>query len=318
MLTACASDKKPKSEPDGMPEEIVRTDVPAEPIDIPEPAPETEPAQPSEIIPEAEPVQPQEWSFRDVHGKEYTVELHGDWPMQPYDSTLFQHDGYYVNYEDEVYISRCGVDVSSYQKSVDWQAVAAAGYSFAIVRIGFRGYGAAGTLKEDRYATANIHGAMEQGLDVGVYLFAQAVSEAEAVEEAEFVLAILAREGITPENLALPIVYDPETIDKETARTKDVTGEQLTKNALAFCKTIREAGYQPMVYSNMLWEAYNLDLGALAGEEIPIWYADYEEIPQTPYAYVMWQYSERARVPGIRGGVDTDIQLIPRKQITIE
>lgn len=256
------------------------------------------------------PEEPVDFLFRDVHGVEYSVELHPDWPYHEYDNTRYAHDGYKVSYEDENYTYRLGVDVSSYQKEIDWKQVAGDGYSFAIVRIGFRGYGSVGNIVEDKYGVANLHNAMAAGLDCGVYFFAQAISVEEAVEEAEFVLGILSREGVGPEQLTMPIVYDPETIDKPDARTKDMTGEQLTANALAFCATIQAAGYQPMVYSNMLWEAYNLDLGQLSQAGIPIWYADYEDVPQTPYDYVMWQYSERSRVDGIKGGMDTNIQLI--------
>ncbi len=63
-----------------------------------------------------------------------------------------------------------------------------------------------------------------------------------------------------------------------------------------------------MVYSNMLWEAYELDLKEL--KDIPVWYADYEPLPQTPYDFIMWQYSNEGKVNGISGVCDLDIQLI--------
>ena len=87
-----------------------------------------------------------------------------------------------------------------------------------------------------------------------------------------------------------------------------MTGEQFTKNTLAFCERIEEAGYEAMVYSNMLWEAYQFDLKQLS--EYPIWYADYEELPQTPYRFSFWQYTNTGRVDGVTGDVDLDIQLI--------
>jgi GH25 family lysozyme M1 (1,4-beta-N-acetylmuramidase) len=62
-----------------------------------------------------------------------------------------------------------------------------------------------------------------------------------------------------------------------------------------------------MIYCNMLWEAYKLDLGEL--NDYPVWYADYEKLPQTPYAFTFWQYSESAHVDGIPEAVDTDIWL---------
>ncbi len=109
--------------------------------------------------------------------------------------------------------------------------------------------------------------------------------------------------------MKLPVVFDPESIRKDDARTDGISGEQFTKNTRVFCDAIREAGFQPMIYSNMLWEAYMLDLKELS--DIPVWYADYETVPQTPYDFVMWQYSESIHVPGIPGNMDGNILLIP-------
>ena len=140
------------------------------------------------------------------------------------------------------------------------------------------------------------------GIDVGVYFFSQAVNEEEAKEEADFVL-----EHLKGQEFQMPVVYDPEHILEDEARTDGVTGEQFTQNAKVFCKEIEKAGYDAMIYSNMLWEAYELDLEKLL--DYPVWYADYEELPQTPYRFSMWQYSSTGSVPGIEGNVDLNIQL---------
>lgn len=138
---------------------------------------------------------------------------------------------------------------------------------------------------------------------MGVYFFSQAVNEEEAKEEADFVL-----EHLKGKELQMPVVYDPEHILEDEARTDGVTGEQFTQNAKVFCKEIEEAGYDAMIYSNMLWEAYELDLKVL--EEYPIWYADYELKPQTPYRFEFWQYTNQGAVDGIEGETDLNIQLI--------
>ena len=65
-----------------------------------------------------------------------------------------------------------------------------------------------------------------------------------------------------------------------------------------------------MIYSNMVWEADLYDLGKL--QSYPVWYADYEQIPQTPYAFRFWQYSEKGTVDGISGDVDLDVEFIRR------
>lgn len=140
------------------------------------------------------------------------------------------------------------------------------------------------------------------GIDVSHY---QGEIEWEKVKNSgiEFVI-----EHLQPYDLQLPVAYDPETILHDEARTDDVTGEQFTKNTVAFCETIENAGYDSMVYCNMLWQAYELDLKAIAN--YPIWYADYESKPQTPYHFEYWQYSNEGRVDGIQGNVDLNIQMI--------
>ncbi len=206
--------------------------------------------------------------------------------------------------DSENFTTRLGIDVSRYQGTIDWEKVKAQGYDFCFLRIGYRGYGESGTLNEDPKFEEYYAAASEAGFNVGVYFFAQAVNEEEAREEAEFVLRLLGKR-----KLQLPVIYDPESIPGSNARTDGVTGEQFTKNTLAFCKEIRKSGYEAGVYANMLWEAGQLDLSQLEG--IPIWYADYEPQPQTPYRFTWWQYSDEGDVDGISGPVDLNIWMIP-------
>ena len=218
--------------------------------------------------------------FVDAHGECYTVEINEAVAKNPYDNALFAKTENKISYEDDKYTSRLGVDVSVFQGDIDWEQVKAAGYEFAILRIGYRGYGEEGTLNADEKFEQNLKNARKAGMDVGVYFFSQAVNE----EESDFVL-----EHLKGQELQMPVVYDPEHILEDEARTDGVTGEQFTQNAKVFCKAIEEAGYDAMIYSNMLWEAYELDLEKLS--DYPVWYADYEELPQPPYRFSMWQYS---------------------------
>ncbi len=209
----------------------------------------------------------------------------------------------FLTYKDDTYRSRMGIDVSYHQGNIDWQQVKETGIEFVFVRIGYRGYGEAGNIKADDNALSYIEGAKENGLDVGVYFYSQAINEEEAVEEAEFVLKQL--NGM---ELELPIVYDPEHVLDDEARTDDVSGEQFTKNAVAFLNRIKESGYEPAIYANMLWEAFELDLTKLA--DYDIWYADYEPLPQTPYNFRYWQYSNTGNVSGIQGEVDLNLEFV--------
>lgn len=192
-----------------------------------------------------------------------------------------------------------GVDVSSYQGQVDWQAVREAGFTFAIIRVAGRGYGFEGKLYDDLLAQQNYEGAKEAGLKVGAYFFSQAVSPAEAVEEAEYLL-----EKTAGWELDLPMVYDWEYIS-ETARTAHISARNLTDCILAFCQRIEEAGHEAMVYFNT-----NQSMDMFYIEEVtqyPFWLAMYSDWMTYPYKIHMWQYTNAGSVPGIAGNVDINL-----------
>ncbi len=284
----------------------------AEVIEIPETVktgaekPETEETETE--IPETEKTEPEVtdlslFRFVDVFGEEYETTIKDDVPKHDYKNECFAREGDVLKYEDEHYSSRLGIDVSRHQGQIDWERVREQGVEFAFLRIGYRGYGEEGKIRLDERFYENLEGAQGAGIDVGVYFFSQAVNEEEALEEAGFVL-----DALNGCELQLPVVYDPESILDDVARTDDVSGEQFTKNTVVFCDTIKENGYEPMIYSNMLWEAFKFDLGRLT--DIPVWYADYEAFPQTPYHFVFWQYTNEGHMEGIEGEMDYDIQLV--------
>lgn len=239
--------------------------------------------------------------FRDVFGEEYETVINPAVAPNEYNKEAFSLDGPNMTYADGDYM--LGIDVSHHQGNIDWNAVKSEGYDFAILRIGYRGYGETGSLNADKKFETYYNQAKAAGLKIGVYFFAQAINEEEAKEEAQFVIDIL--DG---RQLDLPVVYDPESILDDEARTDNVSGEQFTKNTRMFCETILENGYEPMIYANMLWEAFELDLSQLT--DYPLWYADYEPVPQTPYAFKCWQYSNTSKVKGIDGEVDLDIWIL--------
>lgn len=244
--------------------------------------------------------EPETLLFRDVYGEEYTTEISPNVPKNPYQNDRFRHEGQNLFYDDTRYDCLHGVDVSHHQGYIDWSAVKNQGYDFAILRIGYRGYGAEGTLNPDTEFTRNLANAKSAGLLVGVYFFSQAIDTDEAKDEAEYVLRLLSGQEID-----LPVVYDPESILDDDARTDNVTKEQFTENSIAFCETIKAAGYETMIYANMLWEAFQLDMEQLTA--YPFWYADYEALPQTPYDFLFWQYSNEGQVDGISGQADLNI-----------
>lgn len=194
-----------------------------------------------------------------------------------------------------------GIDVSAFQGDIDWEKVSASGIRFAMIRLGYRGYGKKGTLVEDEFVNDNLTGAKEAGLAVGAYFFSQATSIQEVDEEIGFMLEIL---GDT--ELDMPIVFDWEYIS-DTARTANMDARTLTDLTLHFCKTMEQKGYEPMVYFNWNQSSRLLFLHEL--EAYPFWLALYTDRMNYPFKVEMWQYTAAGRVPGIAGDVDINVYM---------
>ena len=215
----------------------------------------------------------------------------------PYGQLDFQYEGRYLGCIKAGTIP--GVDVSYYQGDIDWEKVKESGIEFAMIRLGYRGYGEEGKLVEDKLAFRNIEGALDAGLQVGIYFFSQAITVEEAVEEAEFVL-----ERIEKYHITMPVVYDWEYISAE-ARTANMDRRTLTDCYMAFCDKITEAGYTPMAYFNTYQSRQLMNLYEL--EDYPFWLALYSDRMTYPYRVEMWQYTDSGRVPGIEGNVDINL-----------
>lgn len=201
-----------------------------------------------------------------------------------------------------------GVDVSSHQGEIDWKAVAEDGIQFAMVRLGFRGY-SEGSLNLDECFRKNLRGAAKNGLAVGVYFFSQAISVAEAEEEADFVLKAL--DGAS---LSLPVVFDWEVIDPEEAgeagaRTDETDQQTVTACALAFLEKLQTAGYQGAVYCGKYTGYFSYDIAQL--QDTYLWFASYDQgWPDYYYALDLWQYTSTGSVSGIQGDVDLDMAFV--------
>lgn len=237
-----------------------------------------------------------------VAGKETESSTEGT-TLPPPPANIFDPEDF--GYGEDGYLtcltgpSERGVDVSSYQGQVDWQAVRDAGFTFAIIRVAGRGYGSTGNLYDDALAQQNYEGAKAAGMKVGAYFFSQAVSPEEAVEEAEYLL-----EKTKDWEMELPVVYDWEYIS-ETARTANVDPRTLTDCMLAFCKRIEEGGRDAMVYFNTEQSMIMFNIEEVT--EYPFWLAMYSDWMTYPYKIHMWQYTNKGKVPGIQGNVDINL-----------
>lgn len=192
-----------------------------------------------------------------------------------------------------------GIDVSTFQGEIDWVQVKEAGIEFAMIRVGFRGYGSTGSLNEDARAKQNYAGATEAGIKVGVYFFSQAITPEEAKEEAEYVLEL-----IKDWQVDMPVVFDWECL-ADDYRTIDVDSRTLTDCAKAFCNTVEAAGYDSMIYFNPEQSRYAMNLEELV--DYGFWLAMYSEYMTYEYKIDMWQYTKTGSVPGISGNVDINL-----------
>lgn len=218
-------------------------------------------------------------------------------PPNPYHSDDYYYRGDLLHCAASP-VSRAGIDVSQHQKEIDWQAVADAGIDFAIIRAGYRGY-TEGDIFTDSYAIQNIEGALDAGLDVGIYFFSQATSAHEAKEEADYLLDI-----IRGYDIRYPVYYDWEGIVSD-ARTDEVSGEEMTAFAIAFCERIENAGYTAGVYFNQSYGLRRFDLRKLHDYEF--WLAEYHDTQSFPYEVQLWQYDSEATLPGIETTVDLNL-----------
>ena len=206
----------------------------------------------------------------------------------------FGYDGDYLTCLTEE--SLLGIDVSSFQKKIDWKKVADAGVEFVMIRVGFRGYGEKGVLCEDSYAQANYQGAKEAGLKIGGYFFSQATTVAEAIEEADYV------KKLTEDwEMDMPFGFDWECHTQDY-RTADVDARTLTDCTLAFCQAMDR---DVILYANpdqspkeMLWEEVS---------QYGLWLGDYGGSPKEPETLTMWQYTNEGCIPGIQGNVDINL-----------
>lgn len=200
-------------------------------------------------------------------------------------------------------VIRCGIDVSSYQGNIDWAAVADAGIEFAFIRAGYRGWGTA-KLVDDSYMAKNIEGALVNGIQVGIYVYSQATTAAEAEEEAQFIL-----DRIDGYEITLPLVIDYEYAEQNGRYVGYLYDAKLSKDDAtavcnAFCDKVTAAGYQAAVYANMSMLNNHLNAAQLTGT---IWLAHYATSTTYTGDYDFWQCTSSGSINGVPSeNVDLD------------
>jgi lysozyme len=239
---------------------------------------------------------PQYSGWRTENGKTYYYDQNTHQPVtgiQSIDNKLYYFDASGVQQP-----ATFGIDVSKYQSSIDWDKVKTAGVEFAIIRIGYRGYGS-GALVQDPKFEEHFTNARNAGLRVGIYCFSQAVNENEAREEAQACVYVL-----NGRQLDYPIYFDTEASGAGNGRADGLGVEDRTKCAVAFCEEVKALGYKPGVYASTTWFRKRLDMSQLSNYYI--WNAHYN-VASSPIACNMWQGTCTARIPGYGGQIDVNI-----------
>ena len=187
-----------------------------------------------------------------------------------------------------------GVDVSEFNGTINWGALKSAGVDFAIVRVAAR-LSASGAMKADPYWQANIQGALNAGIKVGAYVFSQAITEAEAVEEANYGMNLL---GSFRTSMELPLYIDYEYANG-AGRLKNANLSADAHQAIcnAFCRTVKAGGYKPGIYANVTMLSSEMR-PASCEEGTTYWLARYSNTAGYSGAYNIWQYSSRAQITG--------------------
>ncbi len=208
----------------------------------------------------------------------------------------------YTFSSDGVRSGTIGIDVSKYQKNINWTKIKNAGINFVIIRCGYRGYGS-GVLVQDEMFVSHITGAKAAGLRVGIYFFSQAINEAEAVEEASMAVGLAKKYGIN-----MPIAIDSEYANGGKGRADGLSKSERTAVTRAFCDTVKSAGYTPMVYASKSWFSNHLDVSKLSSYRI--WVAHYAEKCGYTGNYHIWQHTDKGKVDGYSGYLDMNISSI--------
>lgn len=194
--------------------------------------------------------------------------------------------------------AKLGIDVSKWNKTIDWDEVKDAGIEFAIIRCGYRG-ASSGALILDPMYEKNIRGAIEAEIPVGVYFFTQAVDEVEAVEEASAVISLIEEYDVD-----YPVFLDSESTGG-TGRADGLETDERTKIHKAFLETIAAAGYETGIYGSRNWLNDQVDMEELSSYKT--WLAEYAEVPEYDGYYHMWQYTSKGTVDGIDTNVDLNL-----------
>lgn len=220
-----------------------------------------------------------------------TVQVADTVPVYTDTSARTQFGDFAAKYADED--RSFGIDVSTWQGDIDFEAVKKAGCDFVIIRIG---YSIDGEVTIDDKFDQNFERAKAAGLRVGIYLYSYDNSEEKVRASADWII-----EKLGGETLDLPIAFDWE--DFGYFQTYKMSFTDLNNLYLDFEDQLSTAGYECMLYGSLnylekVWEHT---------EETEVWLAHYTDETDYEKSYMIWQQSSTGNIDGINGDVDFDI-----------
>ncbi len=242
-------------------------------------------------------------------GKEEWVLISPYLTKNTYDFTRMEEKAGLKRYmENGRKISYVGVDLSKQNGDVNFASMKAAGVDYVMIRLGGRGY-STGQITLDENFKKNMDGAVEAGLDIGVYFYSQAISQEEVVQEVEFIVQNLAPYKA---QVKYPVAMDMEFVANDEARIDGLSKEDKTELTSSFLEGLKGAGYVPMIYGDKEWLIKEIDLTRLQGYDV--WLAQEEDLPDYPYQYTMWQYATDGVVNGVTGDANLNICFVGYSQ----
>ena len=181
------------------------------------------------------------------------------------------------------------IEVSQFNGKINWAAVEP-NVDAVIIRAGYRGYGASGTLATDGAFKTNMQGSICAGIPVGVYWCSQATSDGEALQEARYLNGLLKDFKVT-----YPVYLDSEHMGPNASGRADRIGKaRRTQYGLTFCRAMEANGYKVGLYCSESWFYDEIDGAAFDRDGFEIWIAKYSAT-KPKYAHEAWQYTDKAR-----------------------
>ncbi|MBQ9024569.1 MAG: glycoside hydrolase family 25 [Bacilli bacterium] len=239
-------------------------------------------------------------SSNNVSDKDFTVNIIEKIENNSSNENINNDNIEYLNFSDVVknYKNKktmIGIDVSKWQKDIDFKKVKDAGCEFVIIRMGVN-TDIDKDISEDTYYRNNIKNAKKAGLKVGVYIYTTATTKEKALEHANWTNKIL-----NTKKLDFPVVFDWEnwdSISKYNVSMYDITNVYLT-----FDKQMKKYGYDTMLYSSMNY----LNNVWMFNDTYNVWLAHYTDKTSYEGKYIMWQMASNGKIDGIDTPVDIDI-----------